>query len=477
MARTAISLDVTLQDQADAEAVVFAAVQRHHFRPELEEMRERNIDGPQARAEVKTKNSKLKGLNAFVGTDGIIRVGSRLVQAEIGYDAKFPAIMPRKDQVLRAYVRYIHHTEAHADPKHTLSQLRLKVWVMHGMQEVRSIITKCLTCQRAFKKPLEQQMGILPHMRVAPNPPFAEVGLDLMGPFLVKYPGSRAVHKIWAVVFACMSTRSVHVETVQRMDAQSLMNAITCFSSRRPGSTHFVSDNGSNLTKANKELKIHLREWNASSTQDLQRKGIQWTFIPPRAPHRGGCWERIIGLFKRHMATMAIGDPLNAKIFETALINIEGILNRRPLTALSPAADDCEPITPAHILYPAMKERQSCVVAPDNIMATTSLRDKFALSQARINGFWKSWTRDYLHLLHNRQKWQSTKEDLKAGELVLIVDEQLARGHWRLARVVQVVKSSPHVRQVKVRTADAKVILRDRTKLVRLELDDEEMQK
>ena len=177
------------------------------------------------------------------------------------------------------------------------------------------------------------------------------------------------------------------------------------------------------------------------------------------------------------MATMAIGDPLNAKIFETALINIEGILNRRPLTAISPAADDCEPLTPAHILYPAMKDRQSPVVVPNNIMETTSLRDKFAMSQARVNGFWKSWTRDYLHLLHNRQKWQSTKEDLKVGELVLIVDEQLARGHWRLARVVQVVKSSPHVRQVKVRTADAKVILRDRTKLVRLELDDEEMQK
>ena len=43
---------------------------------------------------------------------------------------------------------------------------------------------------------------------------------------------------------------------------------------------------------------------------------------------------------------MALGDPFNAKIFETALINIEGILNRRPLTALSPAADDCEPLTP-----------------------------------------------------------------------------------------------------------------------------------
>ena len=85
------------------------------------------------------------------------------------------------------------------------------------MQECRSIITKCIVCQKAFKKPLEQKMGILPKMRVTPNPPFKEVGLDLMGPF--------------GVVFACMSSRSVHVEIVLQMDAQSLLNAITRYDS------------------------------------------------------------------------------------------------------------------------------------------------------------------------------------------------------------------------------------------------------
>ena len=40
-------------------------------------------------------------------------------------------------------------------------------------------------------------MGILPEMRVTPNPPFEEVGLDLMGTFGVKFPGSGATHKIW----------------------------------------------------------------------------------------------------------------------------------------------------------------------------------------------------------------------------------------------------------------------------------------
>ena len=96
----AISLDVTLQDYAEAEAIVFKTIQRRHFQPELEEMKERNIDNPQARKEVKIQNSKLKGLNPYVGGDGIIRIGSRLVQAEIDYEEKYPAIMPRKDQVL-----------------------------------------------------------------------------------------------------------------------------------------------------------------------------------------------------------------------------------------------------------------------------------------------------------------------------------------------------------------------------------------
>ena len=122
-----------------------------------------------------------------------------------------------------------------------------------------------------------------------------------------------------------------------------------------------------------------------------------------------------------------------------------------------------------------MKNTRSSVVAPEDI-TTNSLRIKFAKSQSRVNAFWKVWSKDYLHLLHNRQKWKKTRDDLKIGELVLIVNKQLSRGNWRLAQVVQVLKSSPHVRQMKVRTADAQVLLRDWTKLVRLELDNEESQ-
>ena len=56
-------------------------------------------------------------------------------------------------------------------------------------------------------------------------------------------------------------------------------------------------------------------------------------------------------------------------------------------------------------------------------------------------------------------------------DVVLLVDEQAKRGSWRMGRVVGVGGSDGHVREVSVRTADGKTFSRDRTKVVRLELD------
>ena len=73
--------------------------------------------------------------------------------------------------------------------------------------------------------------------------------------------------------------------------------------------------------------------------------------------------------------------------------------------------------------------------------------------------------------LQARSKWQQTEVDLAVGDVVLLVDEQLRRGDWRMGRVVAVSGDETHVRGVSVRLADGKVFDRDRTKVVRLELD------
>lgn len=55
------------------------------------------------------------------------------------------------------------------------------------------------------------------------------------------------------------------------------------------------SDNGTNLTGANNELKRAILEFDQKKLKDrLSSNGIDWHFIPPSAPHMGGAWERLV---------------------------------------------------------------------------------------------------------------------------------------------------------------------------------------
>ena len=74
-------------------------------------------------------------------------------------------------------------------------------------------------------------------------------------------------------------------------------------------------------------------------------------------------------------------------------------------------------------------------------------------------------------MLHHRQKWRRTKDDLKEGDIVLRVNENAQRSEWKLGKVVKVFKKDQFVRQVEILRPDGKSDLRDRSSLVRLEMD------
>ncbi|XP_063837182.1 uncharacterized protein LOC135086343 isoform X5 [Ostrinia nubilalis] len=52
--------------------------------------------------------------------------------------------------------------------------------------------------------------------------------------------------------------------------------------------------------------------------------------------------------------------------------------------------------------------------------------------------FWKGFSRDYVGLLQQRGKWQSSKgPTLAAGSVVLIKDKHTPPCQWRLARIIE----------------------------------------
>ncbi|GFV33899.1 integrase catalytic domain-containing protein [Trichonephila clavipes] len=71
-------------------------------------------------------------------------------------------------------------------------------------------------------------------------------------------------------------------------------------------------------------------------------EGIEWNFIPPRAPHMGGLWEAGIKSVKYHLKRALGKSRLTYKEFETVIIQVEGILNSRSLTPISNDFDNFE---------------------------------------------------------------------------------------------------------------------------------------
>ena len=111
------------------------------------------------------------------------------------------------------------------------------------------------------------------------------------------------------------------------------------------------SDNGSNFIGAETDVVKALKTWDQGRVgSELLRKNIQWYFNPPLASHQGGVWERLICSARRILHAM-IGEQLvNEETLTTFLVEVEKILNSRPITRVSSDPNDLEALTPNHIL-------------------------------------------------------------------------------------------------------------------------------
>ena len=92
--------------------------------------------------------------------------------------------------------------------------------------------------------------------------------------------------------------------------------------------------------------------------------GIDWRFNVPRAPWWGGIFERLVRSTKRCLRKVLGQAKFSHDELLTALIEIEMVLNSRPLTYIS--ADDLdEPITPSHLLV-----GRRLMSYPDHLLTT-----------------------------------------------------------------------------------------------------------
>ena len=193
-------------------------------------------------------------------------------------------------------------------------------------------------------------MADLPPRRLTPNkPPFSFVGVDFFGPFLIRK--GRSNTKRYGVIFACLTTRSIHLEVAYNLDTSSFIQTLRRFVTRRGQVTEIVSDNGTNFIGGERELREAIQAWNNEQISDfLLQKGIHWSFNPPGASHHGGTRKRLIRSIRSHLKSVCNEQILTDESLSTLICEIESILNSRPLTTVSNNPYDLEPLTPNHLL-------------------------------------------------------------------------------------------------------------------------------
>lgn len=428
----------TREEQSRALTCLLRVEQRKQYSKEYKYLLERTNE-PETKKDL-PESSKLISLRPFLDKDRLIRVGGRISSAECPYDMKHPIIVPPGSRICELILIDAHMFTLHGAVQVMMRYIRNRYWVPKLRNYLRLFIHKCVTCARYNRAFESQLMADLPSARVHQNRPFAASGVDYAGPFSIaeKY-GRKTIHrKGWIAIFVCMITRAIHIDVVVDASSAAFISCYERFICRRGMCYKLYSDNGTAFVGANKELQSAYKNWQTPEILSyMSRKGTSWIFMKPAAPHQGGIYEAAVKSTKFHLKRVLGAKHYTYEQFMTLLVQIEAILNSRPLYALYDDPKDELVLTPAHFLI----GEPIIVPPPINLpkSANYSLQ-KLRFEQRKcLECFWKSWSNEYLTTLQQRKKWRKEKEHFKIGQIVLVKDDNLPPSKWAMGRVTKLI--------------------------------------
>ncbi|XP_071043834.1 uncharacterized protein [Parasteatoda tepidariorum] len=246
-------------------------------------------------------------------------------------------------------IRRSHEKLGHAGVADTLTDVRETFWIIKGRQRIKSIIFNCNLCKKFRAKPFTQDEAPLPPDRIKQVHPFEVAGIDYAAPLYVK--SINGMKKDNISLFTCAVTRAVHLELTEDLTTKTFRLAFRKFVSRRGLCRKLYSDNAKTFKRAKIEINL---QWKFLKDKEIQNyfatKNIEWNFIIKRAAWWGGFWERLIKSTKICLWKILGRIFLTFPELETIVIEVEAIINSRPLTFVYSDIEEPEPLTPGNFL-------------------------------------------------------------------------------------------------------------------------------
>ncbi|KAL7883040.1 hypothetical protein SRHO_G00006980 [Serrasalmus rhombeus] len=336
------SLVQTASDYQQAEMLIVKQVQQDCFPEELCLLRA---------GKPVQRSSRLLTLSPELDPEvGIIRVGGRLRRAEVLDPSTIhPIILDPSHPATKLLIQDYDARLCHPGPERVFAEMRRTFWVLRGREAIRRIQHQCQECRRWKACPIVPKMSDLPAARLRLfQPPFYSTGVDCFGPFQIKI--GRRTEKRWGIIFKCLTTRAVHFDLLPSIDVDSYLMALRRFIARRGTPAEVYSDQGTNFKGGEKELRESFASMNPELQKLLAKRKIAFHFNPPASPHFGGVWEWEIRSAKSALYTVIGAQSVSEEVLRTVLLEVEAILNSKPLGYTSSSIADEDPVTPNVLL-------------------------------------------------------------------------------------------------------------------------------
>lgn len=246
-----------------------------------------------------------------------------------------------------------------------------------------------------------------------------------------------------------MSVKAIHLELVSDLTTECFMAALKRFIGRRGKPLNLFSDNARNFVGAStklSELGQYLQNNSDIIAGRLAEDGITWHFIPSRSPNFGGLWEAGKKRIKFHLRRILGEAHLTYEGFLTVLVQIESILNSRPLCPLNSTPDQFNPLTPGHFL---IGKPLTAIPEPSTQYVPENRLKHYERLQQITEHFWVRWHKEYLAELQSRIKWRQRSQNfLKVGMLVLVKEDNSPVMKWHMGRILQLHPGDDNVTRV-----------------------------
>ncbi|XP_053691378.1 uncharacterized protein LOC128739901 [Sabethes cyaneus] len=379
---------------------------------------------------------------AFLDENGVLRVKGRTKAcAFIARDAAEPVILPRDHHVTRLIISSVHERFNHQNHETVINEILQRYRIPRLKAAYRQIRKDCQMCKILLVKRHPPAMGDLPPARLAAfSRPFTHMGIDYFGPISVS--SGTHIEKRWEVIATCLTTRAIHLQIAYTLTTESCVMAIRNIMVRRGIPAMIYSDRGTNFRAASKELQ--------SATAKTDHDALKSEFC------------------KAEPRSRADEQTSNTRSLENTLIEIENIVNSRPLTNIPVDGGDHGVLTPNHLLLGSANGLKSWVTLDDS---PVPLRNSWRHSQVLADTFCKQWVRDYLPTITRRTKWFTPVNPIMIGDLVITVDSKLPRNCWLKGRVIATcLAPDSQVRKATVQTASGGIYERPAVSLAVLDV-------